>query len=1045
MITINQGATVNAGSVGLYFGSESQNNTITVNGNLTQTAGCGCAAGILFADSATGNTITVGSTGAISSAQGNAIFFGGGANGNAITVNAGGLVRGLTNGVQFYDAATGNTFTINGTVEGTDAGSAGLQFQAAATNNAITVGTGGLVSGVANGVQFGNTTTGNMLTINGTVQGTDAGSTGILFQAAATNNAMTIGTGGLVSGVANGLQFGNAAAGNTLTINGTAQGTGAGSAGLLFQGAATNNAITIGAGGLVSGVGNGVLFANTTTGNTLTINGTVQGTGAGSAGVQSMGTVGNTITVGAGGLVSGVGQGLRLDGAGTVDGNAVVNDGTITGATGIRFASQAGNANTITNNAGGVITGTGGTAIDASNHAGNLSLVNRGAINGNIAFGAGNDALTLFTGQTITGTIQGGSGSNALILDGAGASAFSNTIVGNSFNTLTKQGTGTWTLGASQTFAGGATVNTGTLLIGAGTTLTSNATVNAATLIVDGSLVNSTTTVNAGGTLIVNGLVNSSMTTVNVGGLLAGGGTIAGNTTINGVLSPGNSIGTLTVQGNLVLSATAAYLIEVSPSAADRTNVAGIATLGGAVQASFGPGLYFGRTYTILSANGGLTGTFSALTAAGLPAGFATALSYTSNDVILNLTAVLGQGVALNQNQQDVVNTLNAFFNNGGTLPPNFVSVFGLTGGNLAGALTQLSGEAAAGAQHGAFKLMDQFLALMLDPFVDGRASVGGGPAIAFAPDAEPLPDDVALAYSKIMKAPVMKAPVQKAPTFEQRWGAWAAAYGGRNRTGGDAVVGSHDLTARTAGFAAGLDYRATPDSVVGVALGGGGTDWSLAQGLGGGKSDAFQAGAYAATRWGGGYLAASLAYAQHWMSTDRVAPFADRLSASFDAQSLGMRAEGGYRFATALGGVTPYAAAQAQSLHLPSYRETDVNRGGFALAYNARTGTDTRIELGARFDRVAAVNPNAVLTLRGRLAWAHDWVSNPALTAAFQALPGASFIVNGAAPVRDSALVSAGAELRLINGVTLSGKFDGEFAQRSSTYAGTGTVRFTW
>ena len=42
-------------------------------------------------------------------------------------------------------------------------------------------------------------------------------------------------------------------------------------------------------------------------------------------------------------------------------------------------------------------------------------------------------------------------------------------------------------------------------------------------------------------------------------------------------------------------------------------------------------------------------------------------------------------------------------------------------------------------------------------------------------------------------------------------------------------------------------------------------------------------------------------------------------------------------------------------------------------------------------------------------------------------------------------AIVSAGAELRLVNGVTLSGKFDGELAQRSSTYAGTGTVRFTW
>ena len=62
-----------------------------------------------------------------------------------------------------------------------------------------------------------------------------------------------------------------------------------------------------------------------------------------------------------------------------------------------------------------------------------------------------------------------------------------------------------------------------------------------------------------------------------------------------------------------------------------------------------------------------------------------------------------------------------------------------------------------------------------------------------------------------------------------------------------------------------------------------------------------------------------------------------------------------------------------------------------------------------------------------------------------FQALPGTSFIVNGATPAKDSALVSTGAELRLVNGVTPSGKFDGEFARRSSTYAGTGTIRYAW
>jgi outer membrane autotransporter protein len=232
---------------------------------------------------------------------------------------------------------------------------------------------------------------------------------------------------------------------------------------------------------------------------------------------------------------------------------------------------------------------------------------------------------------------------------------------------------------------------------------------------------------------------------------------------------------------------------------------------------------------------------------------------------------------------------------------------------------------------------------------------------------------------------------------------------------------------------------------VVGVALAGGGTSWSLANGLGGGKSDAFQAGAYGATRWGAAYVAAALSYTHHWMSTDRFAFASEHLTASFNAQSIGARVESGYRFATLFGGLTPYAAVQAQNFRTPSYSETNVNGGGFGLAYNGPTGSDTRSELGARFDRLLALNPNAVLTLRARLAWAHDWVSDPVLAAAFQALPGASFIVNGATPAKNSALASAGTELRLANGVTLLGKFDGEFASRSTTYAGTGTVRYSW
>jgi uncharacterized protein with beta-barrel porin domain len=97
-----------------------------------------------------------------------------------------------------------------------------------------------------------------------------------------------------------------------------------------------------------------------------------------------------------------------------------------------------------------------------------------------------------------------------------------------------------------------------------------------------------------------------------------------------------------------------------------------------------------------------------------------------------------------------------------------------------------------------------------------------------------------------------------------------------------------------------------------------------------------------------------------------------------------------------------------------------------------------------ARFDSPTVI-AGMPLLLRSRVAWAHDFVSTPSLGAVFQSLPGSNFVVNGAPMPRDSALASAGAELFLTPRWTLLAKFDGEFANGSQTYAGSGTLRYRW
>ena len=243
------------------------------------------------------------------------------------------------------------------------------------------------------------------------------------------------------------------------------------------------------------------------------------------------------------------------------------------------------------------------------------------------------------------------------------------------------------------------------------------------------------------GTLSVNGSIASSIMTVNTGGTLGGTGSV-GATTINngGALAPGNSIGTITVNGNLIFNASSNYNVEVSPATADKTVVTGTATLtGGTVNATFQAGSYVTKTYTILTSAGLGGTTFAGLATTGLPGGFQAKLDYTptgaTTDVDLDLTAALLGGSSaggLNGNQQNVANTINNYFNNGGTLPPSFVTLFGLTGTQLSNALSQLTGESTGGIVLASNTLTNSFLSLILSPFA-GTQLGGGGGAIGYA------------------------------------------------------------------------------------------------------------------------------------------------------------------------------------------------------------------------------------------------------------------------------------------------------------------------
>jgi len=708
---------------------------------------------------------------------------------------------------------------------------------------------------------------------------------------------------------------------------------------------------------------------------------------------------------------------------------SVVNNGAINAAGGDGiFAFNFGNGN-VSVQSSAPITVTGATAqngIEAfSAELGNISVITTG----NITTSKGNGIQTTSVGagtttiNVLSGTTQGGT-------SGVTAASAGGTIQIDNSATIQNISGLAGDLAIATSGSGNATlinnmgaVVTGTVsMVGTGTNNFVNAGIwNAlGTSTFEGSSsINNSGTINVFGPTTLSGLTT-----------LTNGGTLN--------LVPGTAVGTLTMPGNLVFQSSALYVVALNGTASRVADIGGTASLAGAVQGALLP-LPVSKQTTILHAGGGLGGTtFSGFTA---PAGFTGTLTYTPTDVVSTLTANLGAGAGLITNQQNVATAINDFFNTGGTLPLNFVNVFGLTGSSLGNALSQLDGEVGTGAERAAFQLTTELLELMLDPFVNGRGSVGsvGIGAIGFAPDEQTnLPPEIALAYASIIN----KAPPK--PVFEQRWTAWGSGYGGGNRANGDPAGGSNNVTASTFGFAGGMDYHLSSSTVVGFALAGAGTSWGLANALGTGRSDAFQVGGYGISWLGPAYVAGALAFSNHWFTTNRSA-LGDQLSANFDGQSYGARLEGGYRSGVLpTFGVTAYGAVQFQDFHTPASSESDLTGGGFGLSYNAMNATDVRTELGSRVDAPTVIYGKP-LVLYGRLAWAHDIVNTPAQSAVFESLPSGGFTVFGAPIPHDLALTTAGAQLFITPNWALLAKFDGEFAPGSQTYAGTVTLRYIW
>jgi autotransporter-associated beta strand protein len=750
---------------------------------------------------------------------------------------------------------------------------------------------------------------------------------------------------------------------------------------------------------------------NNAVGATLTFR---TGSSAGNAIIDNLGTL-SFIEGSSGANATVTNRGTMGFSSGTSALNASISN---TAGASLTFSqgASAGNAS-ISNAAGANLTfaqlgSAGGASIT---NAGTIAFIDN-ATGGNAAFTNLAGGLVDFkdsTGPANDGRLSAGS------IAGAGEYLFS-------FAELTVGGNNRSTEASGELSGlGGALVKTGsgTLTLSGTSSYTGATTVDAGTLAVNGSI------------------AASSGVTVSTGATLGGTGQLPGViVNAGGTLAPGNSIGTVKVNGNLQFGAGSFYTVEVSPTSADRTNVTGTANLTGTtVQAVALPGSFTGRTYTIVNATGGLGGTqFAGLTTTGSfdPARNAH-LAYDLNNAYLVLdpgTLTLPQGAS--RNQSNVAGSINRAVNSGTTPPAGFDTLLNISAGAAGRALDQLSGASSTQAQSGGFQLGNSFLALISAP---PGAQGGAGRPLGYASEQPATPRRLSDAFAAL-----------DTPTAaDRRWSVWGTGFGAGNRLSGDAATGSPDSSARAGAIAAGADYLITPTTLAGFSLAGGTMSWSADNG--GGSSDLLLAGIYGKHEIGATYLTAAASTANYWMSTTRTVTVAglDQLTARFNAQSFGGRVEAGHRLPVPFLGAswTPYGALQAQSFRTPAYAETvAVGSNQFALSYAGRTATAFRAELGVQTERRIAIDKGGQLTLFGRTSYAHDTVSNPALAASFTALGTAGgFTVFGTRPSQNLLLTSSGAEWQLAGGVSVMLKAESEWGERSRSWSGTGRFRYAW
>ncbi len=449
-----------------------------------------------------------------------------------------------------------------------------------------------------------------------------------------------------------------------------------------------------------------------------------------------------------------------------------------------------------------------------------------------------------------------------------------------------------------------------------------------------------------------------------------------------GIIAPGNSIGTLTVDGDVVFENGSMFEVEIDNAGnSDKLDVSGDVTINGGSTLTInsnGETITDNKQYTLIEAGGSIAGTFDTVDTALVTwdTGVTGSMSYPGSTALLvvgtpSVTPFDDLSLLQTDNQRACGQAVEQISDDGGNLGGITAALQGIVGDdNLRDAYDQLSGQT--------------------------RPSI--------APIVDAVVSNFASTVLDRMHKPQTATSNQYYP--DSKYYFWITGFGvNGDRDSKDGVNGSdYD----TGGVATGLDHQVTENFRVGITLGLSDTDVDYDNTRDNSNVDSIYGGLYASYEYLHGYIDGIFIYADLDSKTNRYVDFiGEKNKGDFDGYEVltSIEAARNYTFKDIL--VQPLLGFEYSYQHQDKYTETG---GSSSLHYDDQSFESYKGFLGVKGSKYFYKNDRQSFWGQLQTKWAHEFGDTSAdIKVSFASEPDYRFSIKDAKMNRDSAIFNTG------------------------------------